>query len=248
MSTPAPAPLLRPSVNSPRNNGPRPPRLGLSIPNSPHSTGGRPNARAPPQLKLATPGNTNGLMGPPENRRTGSISGPVPSSASSQYSALSFAMGLRNQVRGSPDASNAGGGSSGDDSDRKSALEDQDYDNLDVEELPVEGWKRARETGRIAELGDLGEGAGGAVTRCILKGGKTVFALKVCPPLSVPDMQLTAVHCFQDHHRGPHSGGQKADFPGAQFQSRVLITIHLQILRSIPGHNIRHNINCDGIL
>jgi mitogen-activated protein kinase kinase len=32
---------------------------------------------------------------------------------------------------------------------------------------------------RIEELGSLGEGAGGAVTRCMLKGGKTVFALKV---------------------------------------------------------------------
>jgi mitogen-activated protein kinase kinase len=32
----------------------------------------------------------------------------------------------------------------------------------------------------IEEKGSLGEGAGGAVTKCILKGGKTTFALKVC--------------------------------------------------------------------
>lgn len=50
----------------------------------------------------------------------------------------------------------------------------------DVEDLDVEGWKIASMEKRIIELGGLGEGAGGAVTRCKLKGGKTVFALKVC--------------------------------------------------------------------
>jgi mitogen-activated protein kinase kinase len=51
---------------------------------------------------------------------------------------------------------------------------------LDVEELDDDGWKVASMEKRIEELGSLGEGAGGAVTRCMLKGGKTVFALKVC--------------------------------------------------------------------
>ena len=50
---------------------------------------------------------------------------------------------------------------------------------LDVEDLDDLGWKAAKREGRIIEIGSLGEGAGGAVTRCILKGGKTVFALKV---------------------------------------------------------------------
>jgi mitogen-activated protein kinase kinase len=50
---------------------------------------------------------------------------------------------------------------------------------LDVEDLDDAGWKAAKREGLIVELGSLGEGAGGAVTRCILKGGKTVFALKV---------------------------------------------------------------------
>jgi len=52
---------------------------------------------------------------------------------------------------------------------------------LDVEDLDDAGWKAASRGDYIQELGSLGEGAGGAVTRCILKGGKTVFALKVCP-------------------------------------------------------------------
>ena len=50
---------------------------------------------------------------------------------------------------------------------------------LDVEDLDDEGWRAASEQKKIIELGSLGEGAGGAVTRCMLQGGKTVFALKV---------------------------------------------------------------------
>ena len=50
---------------------------------------------------------------------------------------------------------------------------------LDVDELDDEGWRIASLERRIQELGNLGEGAGGAVTKAMLKGGKTVFALKV---------------------------------------------------------------------
>jgi mitogen-activated protein kinase kinase len=50
---------------------------------------------------------------------------------------------------------------------------------LDVEDLDDEGWGAASEQKKILELGSLGEGAGGAVTRCMLDGGNTIFALKV---------------------------------------------------------------------
>ena len=50
---------------------------------------------------------------------------------------------------------------------------------LDVEDLDDLGWKAAKREGRIEEIGSLGEGTGGSVARCILRGGKTVFALKV---------------------------------------------------------------------
>jgi mitogen-activated protein kinase kinase len=213
MTTPAPAPLLRPSVNTPRHGGTRAPRLGLSIPSAPQVNGGRPAGRGPPLLKLATPGNTNGLMGPPEHKRTGSITGPTPASAANQYSALSFAMGLRNQViRNSPDSSNTANGSgSVDDLDTTGGADNQDYDAMDVEELPVEGWKRARETGRIIELGSLGEGAGGAVTRCTLKGGKTVFALKVG---FMESFMCLADGCYKSgHHNRPYARSQEADLP-----------------------------------
>jgi mitogen-activated protein kinase kinase len=50
---------------------------------------------------------------------------------------------------------------------------------LDVDDLDDASWRAASVEGKIETLGDLGEGAGGAVTRCKLKGGSTVFALKV---------------------------------------------------------------------
>lgn len=50
---------------------------------------------------------------------------------------------------------------------------------LDVDDLDDAAWHAASNDGLIRELGSLGEGAGGAVTKCKLAGGKTVFALKV---------------------------------------------------------------------
>lgn len=66
---------------------------------------------------------------------------------------------------------------------------------LDVEDLDDSGWKAAKKEGRIVELGSLGEGAGGAVTRCVLKGGKTVFALKVSDVGISIDMPYTDDGC-----------------------------------------------------
>jgi mitogen-activated protein kinase kinase len=59
---------------------------------------------------------------------------------------------------------------------------------LDVEDLDDDGWGVASMEKRIQEISSLGEGAGGAVTKCVLKGGKTIFALKVShiPPRFTP--------------------------------------------------------------
>lgn len=65
--------------------------------------------------------------------------------------------------------------------------------NADVEELDDDGWRIASMEKRIIELGNLGEGAGGAVTKCILKSGKTVFALKVRKWLPHPTLTYGAV-------------------------------------------------------
>lgn len=48
----------------------------------------------------------------------------------------------------------------------------------DVEELDEEGWKRVSKNGEIVTLSLLGEGAGGSVSKCRLKHGTKIFALK----------------------------------------------------------------------
>ena len=179
----------------------------LPLQSHPQRPAGRP---APPKLRLATPmggsqdvtpsealPNHNGKpVLPPlatgadvsERSRSGSRPG---SAASSNYSALSFAMGLRQPPGNTPDPTSA---ISSVYSDRDALDQDAgvngllpDLDKLslekgralDVEDLDDEGWLAASEQKKIVELGSLGEGAGGAVTRCVLKEGKTVFALKV---------------------------------------------------------------------
>ena len=134
----------------------------------------------------------------------GRVSGPT--SAGSQYSALSFASqyGLR-QPQGTPDPASAVGSLYSERSDGGVGMERDGSMNgleafdklslergrtLDVEELDDEGWRIASLEKRIEELSSLGEGAGGAVTKCVLKGGKTIFALKVCVSYSfytIPD-------------------------------------------------------------
>ena len=64
---------------------------------------------------------------------------------------------------------------------------------LDVEDLDDAGWKAASKEGRIVELASLGEGAGGAVNKCMLKGGKTIFALKVITTDPNPDVKKQIV-------------------------------------------------------
>ncbi|KAF2664122.1 kinase-like protein [Microthyrium microscopicum] len=76
----------------------------------------------------------------------------------------------------------------------------------DVADLDVDGWKAMSKSGRIEELGSLGEGAGGAVTRCMIKGGKTVFAMKIITTDPDPDVKRQIVRelefnktCASDH-------------------------------------------------
>lgn len=217
-----------PRNNSPR----QPPKLKLGIPPSPKNRPvqddgthipeltylpQRPVPRpAAPQLRLATPMGgqdvpQEGKPGPPPLIANGStdsnglLDGKAsrPGSASSStYSALSFAMGLRQPHGGTPDpSSGVNSVYSGRDGsvamERDNSVNDllPDLDKLslekgrplDVEDLDDEGWLAASERKKIEEIGSLGEGAGGAVTRCKLKDGKTVFALKVsCPVYLLP--------------------------------------------------------------
>lgn len=152
----------------------------------------------------------SGSFGPLDGR------GSIPTSAGSQQSALSFAsqFGIGGNIsssrnHGDPVSavgslySNASEG--GDRDDGLAGLEGFDKlslekaRTLDVEDLDDEGWRIASLEKRIIELGSLGEGAGGAVTRCKLKGGKTIFALKVCH-LDLHENPLDTLTCSADHH------------------------------------------------
>lgn len=63
------------------------------------------------------------------------------------------------------------------------------FDHLDVDDLGEDDWKEVADAGIIEELGRLGEGAGGSVTRCKLRGGSTVFALKAITSNPNPELQ-----------------------------------------------------------
>ncbi|KAI0480134.1 kinase-like protein [Xylariaceae sp. FL0804] len=148
----------------------------------------------------------SGSFGPMDGK------GSNPTSAGSGYSALSFASqygigGAR--PHGTPDPISAVGsiyserseGGIGMERDNSTQGLENSFDKLtlekarsaDVDDLDDEGWRIASMENRIYELGGLGEGAGGAVTRCQLKGGKTVFALKVITTNPDPDVKKQIV-------------------------------------------------------
>ncbi|KAG5952650.1 hypothetical protein E4U53_000223 [Claviceps sorghi] len=160
----------------------------------------------------------SGSFGPLDGR----VSNPT--SAGSQFSALSFAsqFGIPvTRAQGTPDPVSAVGSLISERSEGAVSMERdgsmqglEAFDklslekarNADVEELDDEGWRIASMEKRIVELGNLGEGAGGAVTKCILKSGKTVFALKVITTNPDPDVKKQIVRelgfnkeCASDH-------------------------------------------------
>lgn len=222
-------PLLRPAIPGSRPGGRGPPRLGLAIPPSPNAKplGGPPPRPPLPALHVATPmGSTvvpqeqplkpslslqsasGGSESSAAHSRSGSF-GPLdgrasnPTSAGSQFSALSFASqyGIGRQTGDPVSAvgslySNA---SESMDMDREGSLHGlESYDEAtiekaraaDVEDLDDEGWGIVSMEKRIIEFGNLGEGAGGAVTKCKLMGHNTVFALKVCNSAWPPQFEI----------------------------------------------------------
>lgn len=199
--TPGPPPQLR------MPSRPSLPQLSLATPMGSNSTpyeiqSGRPSA-------MATPGQSasGGSESSMAHSRTGSF-GPLdgrasgPTSAGSQYSSLSFTS--QHSQAGRPlrintqtpeqqpssaigsiysETSEGGIGMQRDGSMNGlpdiNSLSLEKGRTLDVDELDDDAWLVASSERRIEELGSLGEGAGGAVTRCKLRGGKIVFALKV---------------------------------------------------------------------
>jgi len=211
-------------------------KLGLSIPGSQPQrptlptlnvntpAGSKISAYQQPQRQVGVPGvpsaqpghsASGGSESSAAHSRSGSF-GPLdgrasnPTSAGSQYSALSFASQFGIDVsrqQGTPDPASAvgsiysdrGDGIGGVGMERDGSLQGLEaFDKLslenartkDVAELDNEAWQIANMENRIEQLGSLGEGAGGAVTKCKLKGGNTTFALKV----GSPDNLLLRMH------------------------------------------------------
>ncbi len=178
---------------------PAPPQLRLATPMGSNTTpqeGRAHTARLPPlQIGGISAGGSSDTS---SHSRSGSFgdghANGSHSAASSAYSALNF-VGMLRQPQPNSDPLSAvgsvystGGSEGGTAMERENSmgglpdLEKLSLEKgraLDVEDLDDAGWRAASKDGKIVELGSLGEGAGGAVTRCVLKGGKTVFALKV---------------------------------------------------------------------
>jgi mitogen-activated protein kinase kinase len=192
----------------PQSGRPSLPKLQLATPmgstTTPYEQHGLQNGRPQPQpytgqsasggSESSAAHSRSGSFGPMDDRNSG------PTSAGSQYSTLSFASQYAKGLgmpHGTPDPTSAVGSVYSERSDGGVGMEREGSMNgllegfdalslergrtLDVEQLDDDGWRIASLEQRIIELGSLGEGAGGAVTRCKLKGGKTIFALKVCP-------------------------------------------------------------------
>ena len=197
-SLPEIQPLHRPSSR------PAPPQLRLATPKGSNTTpqdGHLPLSGRIPAQQYGGNSAASGASDTSAHSRSGSFTmaderASMPGSASSSaYSAISFTTGQRH-ANGTPDPASAissaysdrgpqdGGGlmERNGSTQLLSDLEKLSLEKgrpLDVEDLDDDGWRAASEAKKILEIGTLGEGAGGAVTKCRLQEGKTVFALKV---------------------------------------------------------------------
>ncbi|KAF2200736.1 MAP kinase [Delitschia confertaspora ATCC 74209] len=209
-----PSPNARPVINGATSDGPAlsmrptPPQLRLATPMGSHHTPqeGRPHPRGLPPLQLNT-----GLSATSSDASAHSRSGSFgeaqangATSAASSYNALPFP-GLplqRSQGSDPISAISQAGSESAPSMERENSMQGlpdleqmaaEKGQPLDVEDLDDLGWRAASAKGMIEERGSLGEGAGGAVTKCVLKGGKTIFALKIITTNPDPDVKRQIV-------------------------------------------------------
>ncbi|KID90971.1 MAP kinase kinase 1 [Metarhizium guizhouense ARSEF 977] len=184
----------------------------------PGSQGIQPGQSADGGSESSAAHSRSGSFGPLDGRASN------PTSAGSQFSALSFASQYIipvTRTQGTPDPVSAVGSMYSERSEGGVSMErdgsHQDsatfagwtlekLKEADVEDLDDEGWRIASMNNLIEELGHLGEGAGGAVTRCRLKERKTVFALKIITTNPDPDVKKQIVRelgfnkeCASDH-------------------------------------------------
>ncbi|KAK4541740.1 hypothetical protein LTR36_007449 [Oleoguttula mirabilis] len=188
-----------------------PPKLSLATPmgtNRAPSENAAKGKRRGPALQMQVPGAgltpSGGSSDDSAHSRTNSFGNNGSVSTASSYSMMNFPDLLRDPDSAAYSSSSAHSGigmeregsSQGTAIDLEKHLEKLTLEKgapLDAEDLDDLGWKAAKKEGRILELGSLGEGAGGAVTRCVLKGGKTVFALKIITTDPNPDVKKQIV-------------------------------------------------------
>ncbi|KAF2009210.1 MAP kinase [Aaosphaeria arxii CBS 175.79] len=212
-----PSSNARPVVNGATDNQqplarPPPPQLRIATPLGSNHTPreGRPHARILPPLQIGTGLSAGGSSDASAHSRSGSFGEAQANgstSAASSYSQLGFP-GLQrpNQSSDPISAISQGGSDEAPSMERENSsqplpdlekLAAEKGRPLDVEDLDDAGWRAASASGMIEEQGGLGEGAGGAVTRCKLKGGKTVFALKIITTNPDPDVKKQIVRELQ---------------------------------------------------
>lgn len=189
-------PPLSLSIPHHNNQQQRPPKLSLATPMGSSQTPQEnvQGKRRLPPLRMPGGGLSGTSSDDSANSRANSFgTNSNAANASSASTSLNFEDMLRNPGDPESAAWSSSSAQSGMDMERQSSMQGsaQELDEhlkaltiskggpLDVEDLDDLGWKAAKKQGRIVDLGSLGEGAGGAVTRCMLKDGKTVFALKV---------------------------------------------------------------------
>ncbi|MCJ1469622.1 Protein kinase C signaling pathway involved MAPKK protein [Pseudocyphellaria aurata] len=209
-------PELQPLAPAQRTSSrPAPPQLRLATPMGSNTTPQEgqclANGRPPPQPHGA--GSATGASDGSSHSRSdsftmvdGRASGPT-SASSSSFSAVSFQRGALHHTAGTPDPASAissvysedRGGVGMEREGSNHILPDLEKlslekgRNLDVDDLDDDGWRAASEQKKIVEVGSLGEGAGGAVTKCKLKGGKIEFALKIITTDPNPDVKKQIV-------------------------------------------------------
>jgi mitogen-activated protein kinase kinase len=210
LSIPA-SPNARPVVNGSNESNevqpslarPMPPALRLATPMGSNTTPqeGRQHPRGLPPLRIGTGSSAGGSSDASADSRSGSVGEMLPNGSAASYQAPLGFPGL--QTRNDPISAISQVGSEGAPSMEREnssqpvpdldALAAEKGRPLEVDDLDEAGWRAASGKGMIEELGSLGEGAGGAVTKSRLKGGKTTFALKVCTSLWVEKCLLI---CF----------------------------------------------------
>lgn len=193
LSIPA-SPNARPVVNGatevqPNASRPMPPQLRLATPMGSNTTPqeGRQNPRGLPPLQIGPGLSAGGSSDASAHSRSGSFGEVQANGSASSYQATLGFPGLQKAT--DPISAISQGGSDGaapmerENSSQPvvdlEALAAEKGRPLEVDDLDEAGWRAASAKGMIEELGSLGEGAGGAVTKSRLKGGKTTFALKV---------------------------------------------------------------------